>query len=400
MRSHDIDLLGPLPHYLGPAADGMTVESAPNGNSAWLVRDYALGRQVFTNPSFSRSEAVKPHVPQLNDAQPVKNSIMSLDGEEHARLRRIVAGIFTTRQAASMAPFIERLTDEHIDRMAVSGAPADLITGIAYPVPLAVICQLLGIPLEDSAKFKDLVEVLFDISASSPDEKSHRRLELANYMAHLIQYKRKSPGHDVLSGLISAHNRGEMSKGEMLTMGLALLMAGYETTVGQIGLMMLSLLSDPDIYARLHGRPELIPFAVEESLRLNPSVPLSFARVALEPVPLGSFTVEAGESIVVSLMHGNRDEKVFPEPNRLSVEDRAPAHLTFGHGTHRCLGAPLARLQMQIILSRFVRRFPSLQLAEVPEPISWKDGLVTRGLSSLIVSWQACRDVQLRQGRS
>jgi nocardicin N-oxygenase len=286
-----------------------------------------------------------------------------------------------------MTPFIERLTDEHLERMARSGPPADLIAGIAYPLPLAVICRLLGIPMEDSEQFKDLVDVLFKFSAGSAEGKSRRPLELVNYMAHLIQYKRKSPGNDVLSGLISVHNRGELSKGEMITMGLALLMAGYETTVGQIGLTVLSLLSHPETYSRLARQPGLAPFAVEESLRLNPSVPVSFSRVALEPVRLGSVTVEAGEPILVSLLHGNRDEKVFQEPNRLLLEDRVPAHLTFGHGTHRCLGAPLARHQMQIILSRLVRRFPSLQLAAVPEPISWKEGLATRGLSRLMVSW-------------
>ncbi|MFC7479085.1 cytochrome P450 [Luedemannella flava] len=349
----------------------------PVGDKMWLVRDYALARLVLTDKRFSRAEAVKPHAPQTNDAQPVADSIMSMDGADHARLRRIIAGSFTTGKVATMAPKIEQSVDRHLDAIAAYGPGADLIGGLAAPLPLSVLCSLLGVPTGDSGRFRDWVEVLFDISASSPREKARNRLELTRYMAQLIERKRQEPGEDLISTLIAAHGRGELSAAELITMGLALLMAGYETTVGQIGLSVLMLLTD------MSERPDSVTAFVEESLRLSPSTPLSFSRIALETVTLGEVTVQAGEGVVVSLLDANRDSKVFIDPTAPQ-----PGHLTFGHGPHRCPGAPLARLQVQIAVERLLHRFPTLRLAAGPDPVVvWKEGLATRGLSRLAVRW-------------
>lgn len=387
MRSHSIDLIGPLPAFLQHVTErDITSVIAPSGDQMLMACDYSLGRSLLSRRQFSRSEAIKPHVPKFNDAQPGEHSIMSVDGYEHARLRRTVAGMFTTHELASLAPFIERTTDKYIEQMAAAGPPADLITEIAATLPLAVLCKLLGIPLKESSKFKELAAVLFDLS---PDrkEKSHRRLELVQYMKDLIDNKRCRHDDDILTALIDVHNQGGLSKGELVTMGLALLMAGFETTVGQIGLTVLSVLSTPSARRQLVEDPELIPFAIEESLRLNPAASVSFPRVTLESIQLGNVTINAGETIFVSLLHGNRDEKVFPEPGRLILAPRDFPHLTFGYGIHRCLGAPLARLQMTIVLRRLFQRFPALCLANGPESVAWKDGHSTRGLSQLLVAW-------------
>ncbi|MFJ8504882.1 cytochrome P450 [Streptomyces avermitilis] len=380
--------LGPLPELLQQSGDqGVVPVVTPAGDKFWLVCHHALARRVLTDKRFSRAEAVKPHAPKANDAQPVPDSMMSMDGTDHARLRRIVSGAFTTGRVAGMAPYIERLTDQHLDTMAALGPGTDLISGLATPLPLQVLCSLLGVPPEESHQFRDRVEVLFDISASTPQVKARRRLELVGYMADLIERKRQEPADDLLTSMIGAHDRGELSMAELLTMGLTLLMAGYETTVGQIGLSVLHLLSHPRSYEELGGRPDRLSPTVEELLRLTPATPLSFTRVATEAVPLGDVTVQAGEGVLVSLLHGNRDARAFPEPGQLAAEGRDAVHLTFGHGVHRCLGAPLARLQLQIVLDRLLRRFPTLRLASGPDPFVWKDGQGTRGLSRLLVDW-------------
>ncbi|MFE3380445.1 cytochrome P450 [Streptomyces anulatus] len=387
MRISDTDGLGPLPAFLQGGQEGVVPIVAPTGDKMWLVCDYALGRLVLIDKRFSRAEAVAEHAPKFNDAQPVADSMMSMDGADHTRLRRIVTGAFTSGRVAAMAPYIERLTDEHLDRLAAAGPGSDLVEGLATPLPLLVLCSLLGVPPEDSSRFRNWVEVLFDISASSPQEKSRRRLELVDYMSDLIDRKREREDEDLLSDLIRAHDRGDLSMGELLTMGLTLLMAGYETTVGQISLSVLALLSDPVAYEQLRERPETVPAAVEELLRLTPATPMSFPRVALEDVVLGDTTVRAGEAVVVSLLHGNRDGAAFAEPELLAPEGHDSVHLTFGHGVHRCLGAPLARLQVRTVLQRLVRRFPTMRPAEGPDAIAWKDGLSTRGLSRLPVEW-------------
>ncbi|MFF3539408.1 cytochrome P450 [Streptomyces sp. NPDC002466] len=385
--AHDAGRIGPLPDFLEHGDEPVTRIATPTGHKMWLVRDYALGRSVLTDRRFSRAEAVKPHAPTVIDAQPVPDSMMSMDGAEHARLRRMVTGSFTTGKVAAMTPFVERLADEHLDRLAEAGPGADLVGTIAAPLPLEVLCSLLGVPPEDAGRFRDWVEVLFDISVSNPREKARRRLELVEYMSTLIEEKRQRGEDDLLTSLIGAHDDGDLSMPELLTLGLTLLMAGYETTVGQLSLSVLALLSDPTALAALRERPELVPTAVEELMRLSPATPLAFPRVAVEPVELGDITVQPGEGVLVSLLHGNRDGAVFTDPERIDADGRTAAHLTFGHGVHRCLGAPLARLQVRITVERLLRRFPGLRTASGPDAVIWKDGLATRGLSRLRVEW-------------
>lgn len=387
MSQYDFDKLGPLPELLGDRAGAVTSVITPAGDPMWLVRDYALARLVLTDRRFSRAEAVKPDAPWLNDAQPTPDSMMSMDGADHARLRRLVAGMFSTGRAAAMAPTIERVVSGHLDQIEASGPGTDLVAGLAAPLPLAVLCSLLGVPEEDSTRFRGWVEVLFDISATSPREKARHRLDLNRYMLELIRRKRERNEPDVLSELIAAHDRGEMSMPELVTMGLALLMAGYETTVGQIGLTVLALLTDPQTHAAVRESPDRLASTIEELTRLTPATPISFPRIAVEPVPLGDVTVQAGEAVVVSLLDANRDGQAFAEPAVLRSDRHGPGHLTFGHGAHRCLGAPLAGLQVHLAVELLLRRFPGLRLDPSPDAVLWKNGLATRGLTRLRVTW-------------
>lgn len=384
----EMNQLGPLPTFLAGAPEAVTLVRAPTGDAVWLVRDRALGRLVLTDGRFSRAAAVGARAPKVVDVQPARQSMVSMDGPDHARLRRVVAGAFTGRRAALMGPFIEQLADEHIGRLIAAGPPADLSEGLALPLARDVLCSLLGIPAQDNDRFRDHVEVLFDSTHGTHKEKARRRVRLVSYMTDLIERRRQEPGEDVLTLMVRAHDEGRLTRAELVTMGLTLLTAGYETTAGQISLSMLALVSDPVAYGQLRRRPELLPSVVEELLRLTPSTPVSLARVATQPVRLGEVTVAAGEAVVVSLLDGNRDSRVCAELRDGTSQSSSATHLTFGHGTHRCLGAPLARLQLQIVLAQLLRHFPLLRLTTgPPEAVTWKEGLITRGLSRLLVEW-------------
>ncbi|WP_410676222.1 aminotransferase class I/II-fold pyridoxal phosphate-dependent enzyme [Amycolatopsis sp. cmx-4-68] len=385
---HTADQLGPLPGFMQPGPEGVARVVTPTGDDMWLVRGYALGRAVLTDKRFSRVAALAPDAPKFNDVQPAADSMMSMDGAPHTRLRRLVSGAFTTGRIAKMRTFIEELTDRHLDTIARLGHGADLIENLARPLPLAVLCRMLGVPEQDSGEFGGWVDVLFDIDASSPRDKARSRIKLIDYVTELLEHKRRDPQEDLLSDLLAVHDRGELSTNELLTLGLTLLMAGYETTAGQIGLATLSLLADRAVLDELIEHPDRIGNAVEELIRLNPSSPLAFPRIATEPVQVGDITVQPGEGVMVALLHGNRDTDVFTDPETMHIASgRSSSHLTFGHGEHRCLGAPLATLQVRIVLERLLRRFPAMRFADVDTPFSWTDGMATRSLAQLRVAW-------------
>lgn len=380
------DSLGPLPDLLrGRVTSAVKRVRTPTGDEMWLVSDYALGRKVLTDPRFSRAAAARRDAPRLNTASPSPNSIISMDGPEHARLRRITAAAFSTHRVAKLGPFVRQVIDDLLDEMARQGGPVDLVGSFAAPLPVAVLGTLLGVPVADRPIFDASVEVLFDITASSDEQKARHQLHLVDYMSTLIDRKRRGTDRDLLTELIGAQDGGVLSNAELISLGLALLTAGYETTVGQISLSVLAVL-DGVLPRAVLGDESRVAAVVEELLRTTPSTPLSFPRVAVEDVELGGVSIRAGEAVLVSFLHGNHDGKVFEEPESVGYHRVAP-HLTFGHGVHRCLGAPLARLQTGTALVRLFERFPRLRLSDEEAAVSWKDGLLTRGLTRLVVVW-------------
>jgi cytochrome P450 len=378
--------LGPLPVVLAEEMAGAVRRvHTPTGDEMWLVGDYALGRQVLADPAFSRAAAARPETPRLSTANPSPTSIVSMDGHEHARLRRIIATAFTARKVAKLAPLVDDVAGRLLAEMAGCGAPADLVSSFAAPLPVTVLGALLGVPARDRHIFGSSIEVMFDITASSAEQKARQQLHLVGYMSELIDRKKQCEDDDLLTEMVRAHDDGALSKPELISLALALLTAGYETTVGQICLSVLTLLNGVVSADELTGQAQ-VNTVVEEILRTNPSTSIAFPRVAVRDVLLGDARIRAGEAVIVSLIHGNRDSKVFAEPHELRG-DRSASHLTFGHGVHRCLGAPLARLQVRTALVRLFGRFPGLRLAADSDAICWKDGLITRGLTELYVTW-------------
>ncbi|WP_225726852.1 MULTISPECIES: cytochrome P450 [unclassified Nocardia] len=366
--------IGPLPEFLAIRPDSpVTPVRLPTGDRVWLVTDYALGRAVLADARFSRAAAARPDAPKLGTVDPSPDSIMSVDGAAHARLRRLAGAAFTTHRVAEQAPFIERIADELLTALADGPRPADLVAGFISPLPMAAMGALLGVPPADRPKFDASVTALFEMSTDDGTKRARHELILVDYVSSLISSKRRDPRDDVLSALIRANDGGTLSHAELINLGLALLMAGYETTVGLLGISVLALLSD----AELRVRP-LDEATIEELVRLGASTSVSAPRVATEDVELGGTTIAAGAAVVVSLLHCNG---LFDETTNPTT------HLTFGHGLHRCLGAPLARLQLRIALARLLRRFPGLRLADGPDAVRWKAGLATRRLTALSVEW-------------
>ncbi|MGY0055248.1 cytochrome P450 [Streptomyces sp. LZ34] len=353
-----------------------------NGVGFWAVSDYRLARKVLADTRFSRAAAGAADMPKLASIDPSPTSIISLDGSAHARLRRIVAGAFTERRISALRPVIETRVTELLDALAAQRErPADLVSGLSAPLPLSVLCHMLGIPVADHESFREWVPVLFDLGGESAENRA-RAFRITHYMSKLIGRKRREPGDDLISALIQmADDEGKLTNRELVTLSLSLLMAGYDSTADQITLAFLSLLHDPGRAAALRADPELISAEVEELLRTNPSAPVSFSRAVTEPVQLEGVTILPGQPVLVFLMGANRKVRETGSP---AVGN---SHLTFGHGVHRCLGAPLARLQLATVIRMTLDRFPRLALAEDVDALDWKPAAATRGLRALRVNW-------------
>ena len=331
----------------------------------------------------------EPDLDLLGDARP----FLFLDPPDHTRLRGLVSKAFTPRVVEGLRPRIQEILDDLLDKVAGNGL-MELIQDVAYPFPVAVISEMLGVPPDDHKTFKgwsqDLARSLDPEPVPSPDTLNRLRTALDSfddYFLRLIAERRKSPREDLLSSLIEAEEKGDrLTEAELLATCRLLLVAGHETTVNLIGNGMLALLRHPDQLRMLRDDLSLAASAVEEVLRYDPPVQLT-GRIALEDMEIAGATVPKGHSVVLLLGAANRDPDRFPDPERFDITRNDDNHLAFGFGIHFCIGAPLARLEGQIALGTLVRRFDALELrTEAPE---YKENIVLRGLRSLPVAFSA-----------
>lgn len=368
--------VGPLPAGLDVRrTDPIYKVTAPNGVAGWIVTDPLLAKMVLADSRFSSAHALGSDSPVPTVIAPATDSITSATGAQHARLRSSIAGAFTEKRTALYESMIEQLATAALEEMIQGGSPADIVGGYCSRLPLSVLCRVLGVPTADEDVFRGLVPVLFELDGD-PAIARDKGFKLAKYMHMLVASKRKVPADDLLSTLIfAADTSNRLTDRELVTMCLTLLMAGYDSTGDQLSLCFLTLLHDQQRWLKLVNDPLAVRVEVEEVLRLNPSAPLSFARSCAEPVDLGGVTVKPGELIMVFAMAANQ------------LSAPGAAHLTFGHGPHRCVGAPLARLQLTVALRVAASLLPSLALVTPVESISWKEGFATRGPLSMEVSW-------------
>jgi cytochrome P450 len=360
----------------------------PYGEPAWLATRYEDVKVVLGDPRFSRAAATGRDEPRLRPYLSQDGSILHLDPPDHSRLRRLVMKAFTVRRIQELRPRTQQIADDLVDGMLATGAPADLVADFGLPLPITVICELLGVPFEDRTDFRYWSDAFLSTTKFSVEEVYACVGKLREYMAGLIAQRRAAPTDDLIGGLVLARdNEDRLSEEELLSLTQGLLVAGHETTASQIPNFVYTLLTHPEQLAMLRADLSLVPKAVEELMRYVPlGAGAGIPRYALEDVELGGVTVRAGEPVLPNMASANRDDAVYRDPDVLNLLREEASHVGFGYGAHHCLGAPLARMELQVTLDTLLRRLPGLRLADGAD-VEWKAGLSTRGPAVLPVTW-------------
>ncbi|MFY1698417.1 cytochrome P450 family protein [Solwaraspora sp. WMMA2101] len=355
----------------------------PDGSTVWLVTHYldvkaALSdRRLSLNKANSRTGYRGYTLPPALDA-----NLLNLDPPDHTRLRRLVSQAFTARRMANLRPRVQEITDDLLNAIARAGR-ADLIAGLAAPLPVTVIGELLGVPVAERQAFRTWTTTL--ISSQDPARAAAAVVDIQRYLSDLIATKRITPGDDLLTAMIAARDEDDrLSEDELTSLAFLVLWAGYEATVDLIGNGLLELLRRPGQIALLRTQPALVVNAVEELLRYTAPNPYAIRRFATEDLVVGGQTISAGDSVLLCLASAHRDPEQFPEPDILNVTRSNIGHYGFGHGIHYCLGAPLARLEAEIAIGTVLRRFPALALDD-SDPPRWRSSFRSRGLLCLPV---------------
>jgi cytochrome P450 len=359
----------------------------PDGTIAYLATRHADVRQVFTDPRFSRAAAAGPNRPTRELGSLAEDSLIGMDPPQHTRIRRIVASAFTPRRVEELRPTVARLIDESIDRMLAAGPPADLITYVSAPLPIYVISKLFGIAEADQDRVREWSDGLVGDWDADPETP---KAALAAF-GELIAERRKDPGDDLMSALIAAWDeQDDLSERELISVTAGIFVGGHETTTNQLNLFLLVLARHPDQLAALDGNdPEAIARAVDELSRFIQlgDNGILLPRVTTEEVSLGGVTLPAGSAVLPAVVSANRDATVFADPDRLDVTRANNPHLGYGAGPHHCLGAALARMELQEALGALLSRLPGLRLAVDESELRFKPGLVVRSLEALPVTW-------------
>jgi cytochrome P450 len=352
----------------------------------WTLARYADVVNCLTDARFSAERTAASAQRQGRAA--IARSILVSDPPDHTRLRSLVQNAFTPRMVDQLRPRIVAIVGELLERMAQRSGTLDLISELAYPLPVVVIAELLGVPAEDRVKFQEWSSVAAaSLDPLVPPDLASRfeqaRGSLHAYLRGIIAERRREPRADLISALVAVEEGGDvLSEPELVIMCTLLLIAGHQTTVNLIGNATLALLRHPDQLARLREDPNLIASAVEELLRFDSPVQMT-ARIAMEPMEIGGHPIGAGEWVLALIGAANHDPAQFAEPETLDLSRNPNPHIAFGRGIHFCLGAPLARLEGQIAIGRLLRRFPNLTLAG--EPVR-REQVTLRGLASLPVA--------------
>jgi cytochrome P450 len=361
----------------------------PEGAEAWLVVGYEAGRAALADPRLSKVWAnAAPSLQAMRVSAGL--SLLSSDPPVHTRLRKTVAREFTTRRVSAMAPRVREIVADLVAAMAAEPSRcADLVESLAFPLPITVICELLGVPFLDRAAFRGWSNDV--VAATAEHTRMAAAAALKDYLVGLISAKRDRRGEDLLSALIhTADEDGDQLSGEeLLGMAWVLLVAGHETTVNLISNGVLALLTHPEQLAALRADPDgLLDGAVEEILRYDGPVETPTYRFTVEPVEIGGTVIPGdGRLVLIAIADADRDPARFPDPDRFDIRRDARGHIAFGHGIHYCVGAPLARLEARIALRGLLDAFPDLALDADPAELQWRGGVMMRGPRRLPVRW-------------
>ncbi|MFD0819149.1 cytochrome P450 [Micromonospora zhanjiangensis] len=361
----------------------------PYGEPAWLATRHADVRTVLGDSRFGAAAAVGRDEPR-NTPHQLDQGMLAMDPPEHSRIRRLAAKAFTARRVQQLRPRTEQIAGELVDGMLAAGPPADLVAHLATPLPIRVICDLLGVPVADQDRFHVWSEAIVSTTSLPPERIQEYIQNLFGYMGELLDARRREPADDLLTALAQARDEraDQLTGEEVVQLAAGLLAAGHETTVTQIPNFVYVLLTNPEQWNRLRADPDLLPSAVEELMRFVPlGATAAFARYATEDVELSGVLVRAGEPVIAAIASANRDETVFDQPNTLDLGRATNPHVGFGYGAHHCIGAQLARMELQVALRVLLDRTPGLRLAVDVDELVWKSGLLVRGLTSMPVTW-------------
>ncbi|MFE2489221.1 cytochrome P450 [Streptomyces mirabilis] len=360
-----------------------------DGNPAWLVTRYEDVREALANPllSMDKKHALPGSYQGLSLPPALDANLLNMEAPDHTRIRRLVVRAFTARRIEQLRTPVRETADRLLDALGRHGS-ADLIAAYAAPLPITVICDLLGIPGEHRRDFRAWTDVLVAPDPTRPGAAKEAVAAMLGFLTQLLADKRKKPADDLLSDLIAVRDEGDrLSEDELMSLAFLILFAGYENTVQLIGNAILGLLTHPDQLAALRANPERFPNAVEEFARHEGPALLAIRRFPVEDVTIGAVTVPAGETVLLSLAAANRDPARFPDPERLDLDRDASGHLALGRGIHYCVGAPLARLETEIAVSALLERLPDLALDADPAELRWRPSLRARGLLALPVTY-------------
>ncbi|MFD9209028.1 cytochrome P450 [Streptomyces sioyaensis] len=360
----------------------------PEGTVVWLVVGYDEVRAALSDPRLSKEWR---HASPAQPMQPVTMGVTMLrsNAPHHTRLRGLVARAFTARRMASLTPRIQELTDELLATMlAAPDGRADLVDALSFPLPITVICELLGVPFLDREAFRAWTDVLL-VGAATPEARE-ALAAMTGYLDDLVKKKRARPGDDLLSDLIAVSDGDgdRLSGQELLGMAQLLLIAGYETTANLISNGVLALLTHPAQLAALRADLSLIDNAVEEMLRYEGPIETSTFRFTTEATEIAGTVIPGGGEVVLPVIaDAGRDPVRFGDPGHFDITRDARGHVAFGHGIHFCLGAPLARMEARIAVRTLLERCPTLELDAHPADLRWRLGALLRGPRHLPVRW-------------
>lgn len=357
----------------------------------WLVTRYEDVKTVTSDRRFSRAALIGQDFPRITPAPIAQSeSINLMDPPALNRVRKLINKAFTTPQVEALRPWTQRTVDALLDTMAKSGAPADIADHLADRLPLMTICELLDVPEADRPQLRRRAMDMMSMNAADRNSAVEAKAWLRAYFSELTAERRHAPGDDLISALATARIGDEMlDENELAVLAMLLVITGHDTTTYNISNIIYTLLTQPERMTELRARPELLPRALEELLRYIPfRQGVGIPRVALEDVDFDGVVIKAGDTVHVSYLTANRDELAYEHPDELDFHREDPAlHMTFGYGSHHCLGAHLARMVLQVSIGTLLTRFPDLRLAVPAEEVRWNTVSIWRYPLALPVTW-------------
>lgn len=357
----------------------------------WLITRYEDALPLLKDNRLKKdmanvfSQDTKNMYLSVDNSDHLTTHMLNSDPPNHSRLRSLVQKAFTPKMITQLDGRIQRIADDLISEIERKGT-LNLVNGYSFPLPIIVISDMLGIPKEDQAKFRIWSHAVIASPETHEEIKETEKQlsEFITYLQYIVDVKRKDPKEDLVSALILAENEGhKLSAPELYSMIMLLIVAGHETTVNLITNTVLALLENPNQLQLLKDNPKLIDSAIEEGLRYYSPVEVTTARWAAEPFQIHEQTIQKGDMIVIALASANRDETVFENPEVFDITRENNRHIAFGHGSHFCLGAPLARLEAKIAITTLLKRMPELQIKGNRQDIKWQGNYLMRSLEEL-----------------